>query len=190
MSSNLTRFSKPLALSMLLPLACLRAEDNALRDLLRDALYTEYKANRSPMPDDLRSQIPPIHEVVRLLGLPVLDVPGVEADDVIGTLARTAAEQGFDVIISSGDKDLAQLVNERIAIIDTMSGKRRDLAGVQAEFGVPAHLMIDYQTLVGDAVDNVPGVPKVGPKTAAKWLNEYGSLDALNGLIERLRAGH
>jgi len=145
----------------------------------RDALYTEYKANRSPMPDDLRSQIPPIHEVVRLLGLPVLDVPGVEADDVIGTLARTAAEQGFDVIISSGDKDLAQLVNERIAIIDTMSGKRRDLAGVQAEFGVPAHLMIDYQTLVGDAVDNVPGVDKVGPKTAAKWLLQYGSLDAL-----------
>ncbi|MBL0920191.1 MAG: DNA polymerase I [Hydrogenophaga sp.] len=145
----------------------------------RDAIYAEYKANRNPMPDDLRAQIPPIHEVVRLLGLPVLDVPGVEADDVIGTLARTGAEQGLDVIISSGDKDLAQLVNERIAIIDTMSGKRRDVAGVQAEFGVPASLMIDYQTLVGDAVDNVPGVDKVGPKTAAKWLLEYGSLDAL-----------
>lgn len=145
----------------------------------RDAIYAEYKANRSPMPDDLRAQIPPIHEVVRLLGFPVLDVPGVEADDVIGTLARTAAGQGFDVIVSSGDKDLAQLVNERIAIIDTMSGKRRDLAGVQAEFGVPAQLMVDYQTLVGDAVDNVPGVDKVGPKTAAKWLLEYGSLDAL-----------
>ncbi|QRR35564.1 DNA polymerase I [Hydrogenophaga sp. YM1] len=145
----------------------------------RDAIYAEYKAHRSPMPEDLRAQIPPIHEVVRLLGFPVLDVPGVEADDVIGTLARTAAEQGFDVIVSSGDKDLAQLVNERIAIIDTMSGKRRDLAGVQAEFGVPAHLMVDYQTLVGDAVDNVPGVDKVGPKTAAKWLMEYGSLDAL-----------
>jgi len=145
----------------------------------RDAIYAEYKANRSPMPDDLRAQIPPIHEVVRLLGFPVIDVPGVEADDVIGTLARAAAEQGFDVIVSSGDKDLAQLVNERIAIIDTMSGKRRDMAGVQAEFGVPAKLMIDYQTLVGDAVDNVPGVDKVGPKTAAKWLLEYGSLDAL-----------
>jgi DNA polymerase-1 len=145
----------------------------------RDAIYAEYKAHRSPMPDDLRAQIPPIHEVVRLMGLPVLDVPGVEADDVIGTLARTAAEQGIDVIISSGDKDLAQLVNQHIAIIDTMSGKRRDLAGVQAEFGVPAHLMVDYQTLVGDAVDNVPGVEKVGPKTAAKWLMEYGSLDAL-----------
>ena len=145
----------------------------------RDAIYAEYKANRSPMPDDLRAQIPPIHEVVRLLGFPVIDVPGVEADDVIGTLAHAAAGQGFDVIVSSGDKDLAQLVNERIAIIDTMSGKRRDLAGVQAEFGVPAHLMVDYQTLVGDAVDNVPGVDKVGPKTAAKWLLEYGSLDAL-----------
>ena len=145
----------------------------------RDAIYAEYKAHRSPMPEDLRAQIPPIHEVVRLLGFPVLDVPGVEADDVIGTLAQTAAAQGFDVIVSSGDKDLAQLVNERIAIIDTMSGKRRDLAGVQAEFGVPAHLMVDYQTLVGDAVDNVPGVDKVGPKTAAKWLMEYGSLDAL-----------
>lgn len=145
----------------------------------RDAIYAEYKAHRSPMPDDLRAQIPPIHEVVRLLGFPVLDVPGVEADDVIGTLAHAAAGQGFDVIVSSGDKDLAQLVNERIAIIDTMSGKRRDLAGVQAEFGVPANLMVDYQTLVGDAVDNVPGVDKVGPKTAAKWLLEYGSLDAL-----------
>lgn len=145
----------------------------------RDALYPEYKGHRSPMPDDLRAQIPPIHEVVRLLGFPVLDVPGVEADDVIGTLARAAAAQGLQVVISSGDKDLAQLVNEQIAIIDTMSGKRRDLAGVQAEFGVPAHLMVDYQTLVGDPVDNVPGVEKVGPKTAAKWLNEYGSLDAL-----------
>jgi len=145
----------------------------------RDELYPEYKAHRSPMPDDLRAQIPPIHEVVRLLGFPVLDVPGVEADDVIGTLARAGAEQGMTVVISSGDKDLAQLVNERISIIDTMNGKKRDLAGVLAEFGVPASLMIDFQTLVGDAIDNVPGVEKVGPKTAAKWLNEYGSLDAL-----------
>ena len=145
----------------------------------RDAIYPQYKAQRSPMPDDLRAQIPPIHEVVRLLGWTVLDVPGVEADDVIGTLAVTAAANGFDVIISSGDKDLAQLVDEHITIVDTMTGKRRDLAGVEAEFGVPARLMVDYQTLVGDTVDNVPGVEKVGPKTAAKWLNEYGSLDAL-----------
>ncbi len=145
----------------------------------RDAIYPQYKAQRSPMPDDLRSQIAPIHEVVRLLGWTVLDVPGVEADDVIGTLAVIAAQQGIEVIVSSGDKDLAQLVNEHITIIDTMNGKRRDLAGVQAEFGVPARLMVDYQILVGDTVDNVPGVDKVGPKTAAKWLQEYGSLDAV-----------
>ena len=145
----------------------------------RDAIYPEYKANRSAMPDDLRSQIAPIHEVVGLLGWPVLAVPGVEADDVIGTLAHAAAEQGLQVLISSGDKDLAQLVTEHISIIDTMSGKRRDLAGVQAEFGVSAAQMLDYQTLVGDAVDNVPGVDKVGPKTAAKWLAEYGSLDGI-----------
>ena len=145
----------------------------------RDALYPQYKANRSPMPDDLRSQIPPIHEVVKLLGWQVLDVPGVEADDVIGTLAHTASQQGITVIISSGDKDLSQLVNEHITVIDTMNDRRRDLAGVEAEFGVPPRLMLDYQTLVGDAVDNVPGVPKVGPKTAVKWLLEYGSLDAL-----------
>ena len=145
----------------------------------RDAIYPEYKAQRSPMPDDLRAQIPPIHEVVRLLGWAVLDVPGVEADDVIGTLAVMAAAQGIEVIVSSGDKDLAQLVDEHITIVDTMNGRRRDLAGVEAEFGVPARLMVDYQTLVGDTVDNVPGVEKVGPKTAAKWLQEYGSLDAL-----------
>lgn len=145
----------------------------------RDALYPAYKAQRSPMPDDLRSQVAPIHEVVRLLGWTVLDVPGVEADDVIGTLACMASAQGIEVIISSGDKDLSQLVDEHITVIDTMNDRRRDLAGVEAEFGVPPRLMVDYQTLVGDAVDNVPGVPKVGPKTAVKWLLEYGSLDAL-----------
>jgi DNA polymerase I len=145
----------------------------------RDALYPAYKATRSPMPDDLRSQIEPVHEVVRLMGWPVLVVPGVEADDVIGTLAVMAASQGIEVIVSSGDKDLSQLVNQHITIIDTMNGKRRDVAGVTAEFGVPPELMVDFQTLVGDTVDNVPGVTKVGPKTAAKWLMEYGSLDAL-----------
>ena len=145
----------------------------------RDELYPEYKANRSPMPDDLRTQIAPIHEVVRLLGWRVLEVPGIEADDVIGTLAHLAAQQGIRVVISSGDKDLTQLVNEHVTMVDTMNGKQRDVAGVQAEFGVPPHLMLDYQTLVGDAVDNVPGVSKVGPKTAAKWLQEYGTLDNL-----------
>ena len=153
----------------------------------RDALYPEYKAQRSPMPDDLRSQIAPIHEVVRLAGWPVLDVPGVEADDVIGTLAVTAARQGIEVLISSGDKDLAQLVNQHITIIDTMSGKVRDLAGVEAEFGVPARLMLDYQMLVGDQVDNVPGVQGVGPKTAVKLLQEYGSVDALIAQADQIK---
>ncbi|WP_137919639.1 DNA polymerase I [Hydrogenophaga sp. 2FB] len=145
----------------------------------RDALYPEYKATRTPMPDDLRAQIAPIHEVVKLLGWKVLDVPGVEADDVIGTLAHVASQQGITCIISSGDKDLSQLVNEHITVIDTMNDRRRDIAGVTAEFGVPPSLMLDYQNLVGDQVDNVPGVPKVGPKTAVKWLTEYGSLEAL-----------
>ena len=145
----------------------------------RDVLYPEYKANRSPMPDDLRSQVEPIYEVVTLLGWKVLAVPGVEADDVIGTLAHCAAQQGVNVIISSGDKDLSQLVNEHIMVIDTMNDRRRDIAGVEAEFGVPPRLMLDYQTLVGDQVDNVPGVPKVGPKTAVKWLLEYGSLQGV-----------
>ena len=145
----------------------------------RDAMYDQYKATRSPMPDDLREQIEPIHEVVQLLGWKVVAVPGVEADDVIATLAQTAAAQGINVIVSSGDKDLSQLVNEHVTIIDTMNGKKRDIAGVTAEFGVPPAKMIDFQALVGDTVDNVPGVTKVGPKTAAKWLDEYGSLDNL-----------
>ena len=153
----------------------------------RDALYPEYKAHRSPMPDDLRAQIAPIHEVVRLMGWTVLDVPGVEADDVIGTLAATAAAQGVRVIVSSGDKDLSQLVNEHITIIDTMNGKVRDVAGVTAEFGVPPHLMVDFQALVGDAVDNVPGVEKVGPKTAARWLLEHGSLDGVLAHADQIK---
>ena len=145
----------------------------------RDDLYPDYKANRSPMPDDLRAQIPAIHEVVRLLGWKVLHVPDVEADDVIGTLSCMATERDIDTVISSGDKDLSQLVNAHVVVIDTMNDRRRDVAGVEAEFGVPPTLMVDYQTLVGDSVDNVPGVDKVGPKTAVKLLREYGSLDAL-----------
>lgn len=153
----------------------------------RDEIYPEYKQNRSPMPDDLRSQIQPIHELVRLMGWKVLDVPGVEADDVIGTLSAVGASQGIEVVVSSGDKDLAQLVNEHITIIDTMNGKRRDLVGVQEEFGVPASLMLDYQILVGDTVDNVPGVQKVGPKTAVKLLLEYGSLDNLMANADQVK---
>jgi len=145
----------------------------------RDAWYDQYKAQRAPMPEPLVQQIAPIHEVVRLLGWPVLEVPGVEADDVIGTLAKQGAQSGHDVLISTGDKDLAQLVNERVTLINTMSNERLDVAGVAAKFGVPPHLIIDYLTLMGDAVDNVPGVEKVGPKTAAKWIAEYGSLDGV-----------
>ena len=145
----------------------------------RDDIYPEYKATRNPMPDDLRKQVDPIHDVVQLLGWKVLNVPGVEADDVIGTLACMATERGFDTIISSGDKDLSQLVNEHVTVIDTMNDRKRDIAGVTTEFGVPPALMVDYQALVGDSVDNVRGVDKVGPKTAVKLLQEYGSLDNL-----------
>ena len=167
------------ALRKEVPAAFVACVFDAKGPTFRDVLYPQYKGNRSPMPDDLRAQIEPIHALMQLLGMKVLDVPGVEADDVIGTLAVMAAAQGMQVIVSSGDKDLAQLVNERITIIDTMNGKRRDMAGVEAEFGIPARLMLDYQTLVGDTVDNVPGVEKVGPKTAVKWLLEYGSLDSV-----------
>ena len=144
----------------------------------RDEWYPAYKAQRPPMPDDLRSQIEPIHEVVKLLGWPVLEVPGIEADDAIGTLAQVAAACGHRVVISTGDKDLAQLVTPQVSLINTMAKPPEvlDTAGVQAKFGVPPELIIDYLTLIGDTVDNVPGVEKVGPKTAVKWLQEHGSL--------------
>ena len=145
----------------------------------RDAWYDQYKAQRAPMPDALAEQIEPIHEAVRLLGWPVLTVPGIEADDAIGTLARVAAASGHRVVISTGDKDLAQLVNDQVTLINTMSSERLDVAGVTAKFGVPPSAIVDYLTLMGDSVDNVPGVDKVGPKTAAKWLAEYGSLEGV-----------
>src|SRR5690606_33355968 len=113
------------------------------------------------------------------LGWKVISIPGVEADDIIGTLACQATEQGVQTIISTGDKDLAQLVNEHVELVNTMTGERLDVAGVVQKFGVPPALIVDYLMLTGDTVDNVPGVPKVGPKTAAKWLNQYGSLDEL-----------
>ncbi len=145
----------------------------------RDTWYDAYKANRSAMPADLALQIEPIHEAVALLGWPVLSVPGIEADDAIGTLCRSAAQAGYRVIVSTGDKDLAQLVDEQVTLINTMSNERLDVAAVQAKFGVPPERIVDYLTLVGDTVDNVPGVEKVGPKTAAKWISEYGSLDGV-----------
>ena len=142
----------------------------------RDAWYDQYKAQRAPMPDALRQQIEPIHEVVRLLGWPVLEVPGIEADDAIGTLAKVGAASGHRVVISTGDKDLAQLVTRQVTLINTMSNEVLDIAGVVAKFGVPPELIVDYLTLVGDVVDNVPGVEKVGPKTAVKWISEHGTL--------------
>ena len=145
----------------------------------RDDWYPEYKANRPPMPDELRTQIEPLHRIVRALGLPLLCVPGVEADDVIGTLAERAGESGCRVVISTNDKDMAQLVDERVTLVNTMDDSVLDEAGVEARFGVPPGRIVDYLTLVGDSVDNVPGVPKVGPKTAVKWLAAYGSLDGV-----------
>ncbi len=155
----------------------------------RDDWYPEYKAQRAPMPDPLRQQIEPIHEVVRLLGWPVLEVPGIEADDAIGTLARQAAASGHQVLISTGDKDLAQLVTEQVTLVNTMSKppERLDIEGVKAKFGVAPERIIDYLTLVGDPVDNVPGVEKVGPKTAAKWIAEYGSLEGVVAAADSIK---
>ena len=145
----------------------------------RDRLFEEYKAQRTPMPDDLRAQLQPLLDCVTHMGLPLLRIPGVEADDVIGTLACQAAAQGMDVLISTGDKDMAQLVNDRITLVNTMTGTRLDRQGVKNKFDVWPEQIVDYLALVGDTSDNIPGVPKVGPKTAAKWLNQYGTLDNL-----------
>jgi DNA polymerase-1 len=153
----------------------------------RDEWYAEYKAHRPPMPEPLAQQVEPIHEVAKLLGWPVLEVPGVEADDVIGTLASVGARAGYRVVISTGDKDMAQLVNEQVTLINTMSNEALDIAGVTAKFGVPPERIVDYLTLIGDAVDNVPGVDKVGPKTAAKWIAEHGSLDGLIGNADKIK---
>jgi DNA polymerase-1 len=145
----------------------------------RDDLYDKYKANRPPMPDELGSQVGPLLEAVRAWGWPLLQIEGVEADDVIATLARDADRRGMRCVISTGDKDLAQLVSERVTLVNTMSNERLDPEGVKAKFGVPPERMLDYLTLVGDSVDNVPGVEKVGPKTAAKWMSQYGSLEGV-----------
>ena len=146
----------------------------------RDDLYAEYKANRAPMPDELRAQIEPMMEIVAALGIPIMRVDGVEADDVIGTLAVRGAEAGIDVIVSTGDKDMAQLVRPHVALVNTMSGSKLDSdAAVIEKFGVRADQIVDYLALMGDTVDNIPGVPKCGPKTAAKWLAEYDTLDGV-----------
>ena len=145
----------------------------------RDDWYPDYKAHRPSMPDDLVAQIEPLHACIRALGWPLLCIEGVEADDVIGTLATQATVRGEDCVISTGDKDLAQLVNQHVTLVNTMNNETLDVAGVIAKFGVPPERIVDYLTLVGDTVDNVPGVAKVGPKTAVKWLAQYGSLDGV-----------
>jgi DNA polymerase-1 len=145
----------------------------------RDDVYPEYKANRAPMPDDLVAQIEPLHDAVRALGWPLLMIDGVEADDVIGTLCEMATREGVKTVVSTGDKDLTQLVNPSVTLVNTMTNETLDEAGVAQKFGVPPRLIVDYLSLIGDTVDNVPGVNKVGPKTAVKWLTQYGSLDAI-----------
>ncbi|MGE4368347.1 MAG: DNA polymerase I [Burkholderiaceae bacterium] len=145
----------------------------------REDIYPLYKGNRPSMPDELAAQIEPIHRAVRALGWPVLAIPGVEADDIIGTLAKRASQHGVHTIVSTGDKDLAQLVTDSVELVNTMSGERLDIDGVVKKFGVRPDQIVSYLMLTGDTVDNVPGVNKVGPKTAAKWLADYGSIEAL-----------
>ncbi|WP_252177691.1 DNA polymerase I [Endozoicomonas sp. 4G] len=154
----------------------------------RHDLYQEYKATRKPMPDDLRSQVQPIHEMVRALGMPLLMIEGVEADDVIGTLARQATEKKIATVISTGDKDIAQLVSEHVTLIDTMNDTRTDLDGVVDKFGIPAHLIIDYLALMGDTSDNIPGMPGVGQKTALALLQGIGSIDEIAKRLDEVPA--
>ncbi|MCF6252871.1 MAG: DNA polymerase I [Methylococcaceae bacterium] len=145
----------------------------------RHDMYDQYKANRPPMPDDLRVQIEPLHHLIRAMGLPLIMESGVEADDVLGALAQDAANEGFNVVISTGDKDMAQLVTDSITLENTMSNTTMDINGVIEKFGVKPSQIIDYLALMGDSVDNIPGVPKVGPKTAAKWLGQYETMENL-----------
>lgn len=169
------------------PAAYMACVFDAKGKTFRDDLYPEYKAQRAPMPDDLRLQIEPIHQAVAAMGWPILMVEGVEADDVIGTLAVEASARGMNTIVSTGDKDLAQLVNANVTLINTMNNEKLDEAGVLAKFGVPPNRIIDYLTLIGDTVDNVPGVSKCGPKTAVKWLTEFDSLDGVIANADKIK---
>jgi len=153
----------------------------------RNDMYPEYKANRPPMPDDLRTQIAPIHEIITAMGLPLLVIPGVEADDVIGTLAKQADELGIETVISTGDKDMAQLVTKHVRLINTMTDVEMDVAGVNEKFGVRPDQIIDYLALMGDKVDNIPGVVKCGPKTAVKWLAEHGSMEEVIANADKVK---
>jgi len=153
----------------------------------RDELYSEYKAQRPPMPDDLRSQIQPVHDIIKAMGLPLLMIDGVEADDVIGTFAQQATKKGLDVVISTGDKDMAQLVNQHVTLVNTMTETVMDIDGVKEKFGLPPELIIDFLALMGDKVDNIPGVPGVGEKTALSLLQNLGSLEAIYNNLEAVR---
>ncbi|MEO0442433.1 MAG: 5'-3' exonuclease H3TH domain-containing protein, partial [Pseudomonadota bacterium] len=153
----------------------------------RDQLFADYKAHRPPMPDELRSQVKPIHDIIKAMGLPLLIEQGVEADDVIGTLAVDAAKRGQAVVISTGDKDMAQLVNDKITLVNTMTDTLLDPKGVEEKFGIPPSLVIDFLALMGDKVDNIPGVPGVGEKTALALLQQLGSLDSIYQNLEAVR---
>ena len=153
----------------------------------RNDMYAEYKANRPPMPDDLRTQIAPLHEIIKAMGLPLLVIEGVEADDVIGTLANQASELGMETVISTGDKDMAQLVTPHVRLINTMTNVEMNEAGVEEKFAVKPNQIIDYLALMGDKVDNIPGVDKCGPKTAAKWLAEHGTLKQVMANADKVK---
>ncbi|MBL4609034.1 MAG: DNA polymerase I, partial [Pseudomonadales bacterium] len=160
----------------------------------RNDLYPEYKANRPPMPDDLRAQIAPLHALIKVMGLPLLAIEGVEADDVIGTLAEEATKLGRRIVISTGDKDMEQLVSEHVSLVNTMvktdtpkGYTEMDREGVIEKFGLPPERIIDYLALMGDTSDNIPGIPKVGPKTAVKWLTLYGTLDGIVENAEQIK---
>jgi DNA polymerase-1 len=170
-----------------IPAECAACVFDAKGKTFRDAIYPDYKAHRPPMPEDLSVQIGPLLEAVRALGWPLLMVEGVEADDVIATLVKKAEAEGMDSVVSTGDKDLAQLVTARTRLVNTMTNETLDTQRVAEKFGVPPERIVDYLTLIGDAVDNVPGVDKVGPKTAAKWLGEFGSLDQLVAQADRIK---
>ena len=170
-----------------IPAECAACVFDAKGKTFRDAIYPDYKAHRPPMPDDLAMQLEPLLEAIQALGWPLLMIDGVEADDVIATLVRQAEAEGMASIVSTGDKDLAQLVTPLVKLVNTMTSETLDEAGVRNKFGVPPERIVDYLTLIGDSVDNVPGVDKVGPKTAAKWLGEYGSLDCLVARAEEIK---
>ena len=160
-----------------LPSAHFAAIFDAKGKTFRHDMYDAYKANRAKMPDDLGIQIEPLKQMIKSLGIPLISIQGVEADDVIGTCANYFKQKDFDILVSTGDKDLAQIVDNKITIVDTMKNKVLNPAGVKDKFGVEATQIIDYLALIGDTSDNIPGVPKVGPKTAVKWLDEYKNLD-------------